>query len=353
MSVFLGLLVAKPYILALIPVLAALRGSVMTSMASRVTSRLYLGLLPPRAGRILAEEAPRTVALALIASAYASLLIAAQSPGHALESIPAAVISAGLALLVLLPLTLLVVVAGFRRSLDPDNYVAPILTVLGDVSTVPSLVAASLLVERGRLEDALLATAALYSSLTLAFHVLLARPRDRRVIGENLASLILVGLIESGTGGLLSRYRGLLISIGLLHMAPSMMEDVGAALSVFASRLTTQTHLAGFSGAARSGPGILAEVLLGSAPSMVALAGIGTATAHIAYGGASYTYMLGAVALVWTGLLLALVPLVLLVVWLSTRLGLDPDNVVIPILTSIVDLSLIPFTILLVPRVLG
>lgn len=343
MSVFLATLVRENYLLALLPVLAALRGGVMTSMASRVTSMLYLGLYPPRARAILRSETWRTISLALLSAAFGGLVISAVSGSQVREALPTAVISSLIAMSVLLPLTVFIVVVGFRRNLNPDNYVAPILTVLGDASTVPSLVIAAMLVGHGRLADSLLTVLALYFTLKLAFAIAISRPDDRRVIGESLLGLIVVGTLESITGGFYARYTGLLLSLTILHLVPSMMEDVGAAVSVFTSRTTTLSHLHGFQGALARAPVVAAEVLVASTPAIAVLSTIGYMTGRLAYSHIEFLPLIKAVSVTWIGLFLLLAPVALILSWAATRLGFDPDNIVLPIMTSIVDVSLIPF----------
>ncbi|MCE4628096.1 MAG: magnesium transporter [Desulfurococcales archaeon] len=347
MSVFLVTLVREKYLLALLPVLAALRGGVMTSMASRVTSRLYLGLYPPRAREILRSETGRTVSLALLSAAFGGLVISAISRSPAREALPTAVISSLIAIGALLPLTVIIVVVGFRRNLNPDNYVAPILTVLGDASTVPSLVIAAVFVGHGRLADSILTVLALYFSLKVAFAVALSRPEDRRILGESLLGLLVVGMLESLTGGFYARYTDLLLSLTILHLVPSMMEDVGAAVSVFTSRTTTLSHLHGFPGALARAPVVAAEVLVASTPAITVLSTIGYMTGRIAYGHIEFLPLIKAVSITWVGLFLLLAPVALMLSWAATRLGFDPDNIVLPIMTSIVDVSLIPFIALI------
>ena len=351
LSLFIASLMAHRFLLALIPVLAALRGSVMTSMASRTSTGLFLGSLEPSVRGILAVELWRTTALAVFSAVYASLLVSLTAGYPARLTVPTGVISSVLALLVLAPATAWLAAVGYRRRLNPDNFLAPVLTVLGDVSTVPSLVAAGILVTADpRLEPLLYAGLVYLASLTAWASLLSAG--QRRVFLEGTAALLLVGLIESGTGGLYAGLAPRLLALGVIHMVPSLMEDVGASLSVFASRLTSMMHLYGSRDALARSPGVAIEVVLGSLPSMLILSGIGYATAGLAGLSPSLLYLVRVVAGLWLLLLALLSPVALGIAWASFRLGLDPDNLVIPLVTSIVDLS-VPPALVVVASTLG
>ncbi|MCE4624553.1 MAG: magnesium transporter [Desulfurococcales archaeon] len=350
---FLPYLLKNPVLIALLPVMAAVRGSIMTSMASRLTTALHLGAAEPRIGELLGRETGRTLTLALASSLYVGILVSFMTLYSPYQTVSTAAYSALLALLFLLPVTVLVIVVGFRYNLNPDNYVAPVLTVLGDVSTVPSLVAVSLVIEGRADVELLLAVTAAYIGLSSLLYYALTGGESRRVVGEGLLSLILVGLIESGTGGLYDRFTAALVGLAVIHIVPSLMEDIGASLSVLASRMTTDLYLSGFEYAVKRSLVGLTEVVLGSLASMVVLSTIGVAAGSVAGFDVGLAYMFKVIAFSWLGLLALLIPLVLLLVWVSVRIGLDPDNIVIPLITSIVDLSVIPFLVFIVAPLLA
>ncbi len=343
MSVFIQHLLDKPYLLALIPSLAALRGSVATSMSSRVTTGLYLGRVKAGVRDVLNVEAGRTTVMGLASSIYAGLVVGLLAGFPILTTVSAGGFSAILALIVLLPATAFLAVAGFRLGLNPDNYIASILTVLGDMTTVPALVVVSYFIGVNRGVDAFFTIILAYITLLLLLYLALTNKTHRRVIGEGLLALLIVGLIESGTGNFLSGYSLLLASLGILHMVPSIMEDVGASLSIYASRTSTVLHLEGVEKALRTTPRTLIEIYVGSLPAMITLSVIGYLALGIAGLSATFGFILKTTFLVWSTMLVALSLIVLGLIWLSQRANLDPDNMVIPLITSLVDLLSIPW----------
>ena len=353
-SVFLGFIKGNTYILALLPALSALRGSNATSMAARVTSSLYIGDVPARVRAILSREAARTFTAGLLATLYVALLVWV-SVGFRIRLpllVVTGILSAVVALLFIIPSTAMLAVLGFRHGFNPDNYMASVITVLGDAITVPSLVLAAMVAQH--LGGFLAGGAILAAYLVLAgsFTLLLGYPPHRRVLGETLTALLLVGVIESQTGSLLDRHTSELIGLGVLPIVPSLMEDIGAALSVYASRTTTLLHLASLSDAVRETPYVLAEVAVGSIPAVFTLAGVGYLFgAHIAGLRVGFSFLLGEIAVLWGLLLVVFLPVVLGLVYVAVKANLDPDNFTVPLITSLVDVSTVP-TILLVARLI-
>ena len=349
---FMAYLLDNSFLLALIPVLAALRGAVMTSMSSRVSTRLLLGVEEPSIPLIVRREIGGVLAQALFSAVYAGVLVSLLSGQPGGPTVSAAAVSSIIALLVLLPVSVSIIVAGYRRSLNPDNFMAPILTVIGDVSTVPSLMAAGLLVSSGGSLSELLAVASAYASVVLLAAGSYMWRHARRAVWEGVGALLLVGLVESGTGSVYSVLAPTLMTLGVVHMVPSLMEDIGASLAVFASRLSSMMHLYGAPEAVRRSSWVLAEIYLASVPSMLVLSVIGYTTAGLMGSSPALGYLVKTVVVLWTLLLLLLTPVVVLLSWASMRASLDPDNTVIPLITSIVDLS-VPIALYLVARALA
>ncbi len=353
LSYFLEALVSRPEALALLPSLAALRGAIATSMASRVSTALHLGVLQASTREILEAEGLNVLALALAASVYAGLLVSALTGGGVWAEVAIAALSALMAVFILAPATAWIAAAGYRRGVDPDSVMAPILTILGDLTTVPTLLASALIVSMAAGSVGLMALALAYFAASLVLAV--ARGggrRARRIVSESMLSILVVGALEAGTGAFLVSYTPILMSVGVLHAIPSIMEDTGAAASVLASKVSTLLHLEGPGGAARVLPAKTLETLAGSAPAMAVLAAIASATAPVA--GLSLP-LEAAFRIVFLGGLILIVlysALASMIAFASHRLGLDPDNTVIPILTAVVDLATIPLIALLAPALL-
>jgi len=345
-SALLDALLAAPAALALLPGLAALRGAIATTMAARASTALHLGLLPPRARAVLAAEARRVAALAAATSVYAGALAALASGAGVWESVAIAFVSGAASMALLAPSAAWLAAVGYRRGLDPDSFLAPVLTILGDLSTVPTLVGAALLFSAAGGEP-IVALAGAYVSVALVYAVASGGGRDARVVLESLWVLALVGALEAVTGGLLLSNADRLAALGVLHAVPSVLEDLGAAAAVTASTMSTLVHLEGPARALEKAPAKVLETVIGSIPALTVLAAITVAAAPLA--GATADPASVARLLVAGGALLvaAYSALAAAIAVGAHRLGLDPDNVTIPLLTAIVDVLTIPALALL------
>jgi len=345
MAYFTVFLIGHPEALALIPSMGALRGAIVTSMAARVSTQLHLGTLEPGTREILSVEGGRVLALAMAAGIYAGIVtsIFTGLPGSLLVFI--AFLSGAAAILVLAPAAAWLAAWGFRKGLDPDSTLAPLLTVLGDMTTVPSLVVVALIAGRAGDPGVLLASLA-FTYATLTILIVLARRGHGRVLAEAGAALAMVGVLEAFTGGQLVGYSEALLALGVLHAVPSIMEDVGAASSVLASKLSTLVHLEGPGLLALHAPAKTLETLLGALPSLLVLSAITLLTAGLAGVEADAGVVLRLVAGGGVVAILAYSLVAYVLVVASHRLGLDPDNIVVPLLTALVDAGLIPLLLL-------
>lgn len=144
-----------PGLLLVLPAFLATRGGVYGSLGARLSSGLHQGVIEPRL------PLDRRVSNALIASVLNGLIVsvfiavfgfavvaATGGGGNLLQlvgiMIVAGLLSAGLMLSVLVT----VVFVGYRRGLDPDNIVGPLVTTLGDLFGVVFLLVAVSLVGR-------------------------------------------------------------------------------------------------------------------------------------------------------------------------------------------------------------
>ncbi len=142
-------------LLVLVPALLATRGNVYGAFAARIASGLHQGLLEPHVE--LGDERLRGATAAamsnsLLASGFAALLtflalIWLSLATASLSGLVAiALIAAFLSGLVLTVVVILVMFLGFRRGIDPDTLVGPLVTTTGDVIGIAFLLFAVRLV---------------------------------------------------------------------------------------------------------------------------------------------------------------------------------------------------------------
>ncbi|MGM0397835.1 MAG: magnesium transporter [Halobacteriota archaeon] len=134
-------LAALPGLLVLVPALLATRGNVYGAFASRIASGLHQGLID---SHIRPDDRLQAAVIAamsnnILASGFAAVLtvvilrrIDYPVAGMA-ELFGIAVLAAFLAGLVLTVVVIVVMLLGFRRGIDPDTLVGPLVTTTGDV----------------------------------------------------------------------------------------------------------------------------------------------------------------------------------------------------------------------------
>lgn len=128
-------------VVVMIPLLNGIGGNLASIMGARLASALHLGTVSPELkGRALKENIKTFALLGLAIFSFIGLIIFLIALGRNM-SIWASVRSAAVFMLagvMLLPViissTILLAFASFRRGLDPDNIVIPIVTSIVDVA---------------------------------------------------------------------------------------------------------------------------------------------------------------------------------------------------------------------------
>ena len=137
-----------PFLLILVPVLNGVGGNVGTVLGSRLTSGLYTGTITMRGTNPgLRRQIRDAVVLFVLVFLVLGVLIYALSfgigvvPPFGLEVVLFVILASGLMLAgVLIVATLGVAAITFTRGLDPDNFITPVITTLGDLLGVGFLV---------------------------------------------------------------------------------------------------------------------------------------------------------------------------------------------------------------------
>lgn len=143
-SIFL----AAPFLLILIPVINGVGGNVGTVLGARITSGLYTGTLSVRLwDRGLRAQVRDALALYVLTFGLLAIFIygaavgLSLTPPFGLEVLLILMLTTGLMLAgVLIVVAVGVAFLSFSRGLDPDNFVTPIVTTMGDLVGIAFLV---------------------------------------------------------------------------------------------------------------------------------------------------------------------------------------------------------------------
>jgi mgtE-like transporter len=247
-----------------------------------------------------------------------------------------------LASLVVLLATLLLVTVAVRAEWDLDNLVAPVVSTLGDVVTVPALWLATFALGHGVWSNAgsalMVAAAVAAGVLTWRTH----RARLRRIVQESMPILAAAAVLSALAGLVLEKRLVTFQALGaVLVLEPAFVSSAGALGGLLTSRVSTGLHLGTIEPTMRPTRALWrdARVLaLLAVPVYV----FNAAGAHFV-GGLLGEASPGLGMMVAASLLGALgaVAFVVVIAYygsiVAVRFGVDPDTYGIPIVTSSVD----------------
>ncbi len=363
--VFEPIIRSNPFLLGLLPAASDARGDVYSSYGSRLGTLLHLGLYKRhRKSELYALfflMVTVNIWIGFIVYILSSLVHG--SDVSLLDIVFIALASAIAAAVFMVPAVTWLAVYSFHRGLDPDNLVSPIATLFGDMVTIPSIVLGYEAAIRIPAPARILFIAASLSAAAGLFAYLMRRggpdaARAARIVKENLAVILLATSFSAAAGAILVDNTASLFKWpGLLVVVPAFLEDGGAIACRFSARLATRLHLGTMRPRCYPPTKWTVEQLL---VNLVHAAVVFTSLGMM--GAAVNIYKVAATALVTAkifaaillgGIFLAVVISIIsyCMAIVSFRVGLDPDNVLAPLLTSIADilgvLSLLAFARLL------
>ena len=341
-----------PGLLLLVPAAIAVKGNIFGALGSRLGTATHAGTFRPSGGRdsVMMQNALASVGLSLVLGV--ALAVMAKGVALAFNVSPTmsladfVVISALgclIAAFVVLAFTLATTAGAVRFGWDLDNVVAPMVTVAGDIVTLPSLVVAAELAGVAVLTPSVAWTLAVMAVASGVWGLRSRLETVRAIMRESIPVLVVAGLLDLVAGITVEkRIDDFLEFPVLLVLLPGFLSTAGALGGVLSSRLSTKLHLglarpaALPSGAARVD---LATTFAMSIP-VFALLGLMASVAGglTGHAGPSLAELVGVAML---GGLLATV-LVVVVAYYGTlaavRFGMDPDTYGIPMVTSSLDL---------------
>jgi mgtE-like transporter len=341
-----------PGLLVLVPAAIGLRGNVFSALGSRLSTAVHIGefTLTRRRGTVLVENVIGALILTSglsLALAFGAWLLARgllnTTPIPLVDLATISIAGGLLASAIVLAVTIGLAVVAARRSWDLDNLVAPVVSTLGDVLTLPALWLATHLIDHGTWIDAvgwLLVIATVVASL---YGVLSRRELLRSVCRQSWPVLVGAGALSLLAGVVIEhRLEALAAAPALLILVPAFVSSAGALGGVLSARIGTGLHLGTRRVSLVPDRGTrddLAEIAALAVPVML----------YNAIGSRAVAGLVGPAAPPLAELLLTtfiagvgVVAFALAVAYLSGvaafRLRLDPDTYGVPTVTSSVDL---------------
>lgn len=340
-----------PGLLVLVPAAIGLRGNVFSTLGSRLSTAIHAGTfrLSARRDSLLSQNVLAamvlTASMSVLLAGVAKLATIAFGLPDAISFVELALVSTVggvLASVVVLAATVVLAAGSVRYGWDLDNVVAPVVSTLGDVLTLPALWLATRLVGIHLLTNALGALLVAGGLATLVMSWRTDRAVLRQVVQESTPVLLVAAALSSLAGIVLEKRLDTLGAFpSLLVLVPAFVSSAGALGGVLASRLATKLHLGmitpeRFPGKAARRDAWLV-LLLGAPVYLFNAAGAHLTARLLGHASPGLTRMVE-VSLLGGFCTTAFVVLVAFYsASLSFRVGVDPDTYGIPTVTSTVD----------------
>ncbi len=339
-----------PGLLLLIPAAIALRGSTFGAFGARLGTALVVGTYEPelRPGSWLWRHVEAVGILTLVTSTEAALLARAMAallgqPAMPLvDLIVISVVGGVAASVVLLFVTLFLARMSSLRGWSMDDVAAPAITATGDLLTVPAILLATH--AAGRAGVTVIVASAL-GALTLGALVygwMHHRQDVRRLVRESVVVLSGAALVSSLAGAVLQSRDGLFLAVpALLLLFPPFVAVFGSLGGILSSRLTSKLHLGIVEPRLRPDKPVVLELSTTFLFATVTYLYVGVATWALAHAlGVTTPSLLTLIGVAMIGGLMGTCLLAVVATTAATatyRLGLDPDNHAIPVVTSVMD----------------
>lgn len=339
-------------LLVLVPAAIAMRGNIFGALGSRLSTSLHTGTfsLRPRVDTVVGQNVLAAVVLTLASSVVLGVLAKATAVAFEVpdtisvaDLVVISTVGGLLSSVVVLAVTLALAGGSTRFGWDLDNVTAPLVSAVGDIVTLPALFAATYAVGIPVVTPTVAAASA---AVAVAGLVAVARcdlAVVRSVVRGSVGVLLVAGVLTVVAGVAIEKQ---LETFGrfqvLLVMVPAFLAAAGAIGGILSSRLSTKLHLGLVEPTAvpdrMARRDIFAAVGL-ALPVFVTLGVLAQVAATNL--GQSSPGVVDVVSVAVLGGLLTTAFVVVIGYYgtiAAVRLGADPDNVGIPLVTSTVDL---------------
>ena len=330
-----------------------MRGNIFGSFGSRLSTHLHIGTLSPEFKRsdILTENITSSIILTMVLSVLLGIIAKAvciifNFPSISLFDFVLISFIAGLiSSIVMLPITMFISLKSFENGWDPDNITTPLIAAFGDFFTLPAIVAAIHIVQFVTIvpivEKILFALVIISTVVALAAGYT-SDKEIRNIVRQSTPVLFVCSILGTLAGGILNgSITTLLKSQTLLTLVPLFSGESGGLVSVLSARLSSGLHSGLIEAELKPGKVTLENfsIVLFLSLIMFQVIGFLAEASTTVLGNAGVNYLNAILISLIAGMIVVGVML-LIVFYISTisyRKGLDPDNIVIPLSTSLTD----------------
>lgn len=342
-----------PGLLVIIPGAIGMRGNIFSSFASRLSTNLHIGIIAPKFE--LSDELNYnifssfvlTLVLSLFLGIIANLMcLLLHYPAMSLiDFILICVIAGIISNLIMLPITMFVSFKSFEHGWDPDNITSPIIAAFGDLFTLPAIILSIFVLQALNinwiLKDAALAIIILLVALSFVYCYRLS-DETKTILRQSTPVLLLCSFLGCSAGAILnSAVETLLTNPTLLTLLPLFSGESGSLISILGARLSSGLHSGLIEPSTKPEGNAIHNFGVCYVLSIIVFPLIGVlaegSSVILKTAGVGFDKIIEISTLSGLILVTIMVILVYYVSITSYRNNLDPDNIVIPISTSITD----------------
>lgn len=348
---FLGTFRDLPGSLILITPAIGLRGNVFSTLGNRLSTSIHTGTFRRsfRRDSVLAQNLTAsfclTMTLSVVLAGMAKIIAVATGITNTISLLDLATISVLGGLIASIPVaatTVGLTLGAVRYDWDLDNLVAPTVSTLGDVLTIPALWVAAKLVGHGAISPVI---GGVLVIVTIGLTVMAwGSPRDivRSVTRESIPILALA-LALSALGGLVLQKQVVTLTAlsAILVLQPAFVSSAGALGSILSGRVATSLHLGSVEPTLLPGRAVRSDI------SFL----FGLTVVVFAYNAIGATFVAGltgnnAPGYAWTLVVCMIAAAVTMVFMVGIsyyatigawRIEVDPDTFGVPVVTASVD----------------
>ena len=350
MTVFLE---TWPGLITIVPGAIGMRGNIFGSFGSRLGTNLNLGIISPKFERneVLNQNIISSFILTLLLSIFLGFITKFICLLSGSASMPLAdfiIISfmAGLiSSLIMFPISMVISLKSFEHGWDPDNITTPLIAAFGDFFTLPSILLSVLILSLFNdfvLIRNLVAVFFVVFVVFVCYYGVKSDDGVLKIVKESSPVLLFCSILGGFSGGVLDNFSNTLISKeGLLTLVPLFSGESGNLVSILGARLSSSIHAGVIEAKFKLNKFVVNNFLaifflsVVIYPLIAVLVGVST----FLLGGVSVSFVALILISLIAGLLMIFILqfIVLYISTLSYKYGLDPDNIVIPLSTSITD----------------
>lgn len=343
-----------PGLIVIIPGAIGMRGNIFGSLASRLSTNLHIGMISPKFE--FSKELNDNILSSFVLTLFLSLFLAIVAKLFCIlfnydsislmDFILISCIAAIISNLIMLPFTMFISFKSFNHGWDPDNVTTPIIAAVGDLFTLPAIIASVFILaflNQSFMIKNVVFIIIIILIIVACIYVVKRSEESRKIFSQSAPVLLICSFLGVSAGGVLNgSIETLLTNHSLLTLLPLFSGVSGSLISILSSRLSSGLHYGLIEPLKKPAGESIHNFLICYILAVIMFPLIG-------FLAEDSTGILGLIGVGFVNIILIslisgiiLLTLMIFVVYFisitSYNKDLDPDNIVIPISTSLTDM---------------